>query len=261
MIKFFRNIRQSLLSEGKITKYFKYAIGEIALVMIGILLALQVSNWNEKRINNTKELTYLRGIQSDLKSQITSLESIEKVYDSLIKSAGSLLVDFQNLQHLDKIPNFNKRISFLMWDTGSIEMNTSFTELISTGNIRLIKNENLKNRIIRFYQYSELTAKRTLSNTEKVFYRTAFPVITDVAIINPSDFNMQVKDLTQYNISKNLVQEQLKQLKNPSIQKKIINAISLKILATTTNRNSTLSIIRFGKNLSEEITTEIQRIQ
>jgi len=49
MIKFFRNIRQKLLSEGKTTNYIKYAIGEIVLVMIGILLALQVNNWNENR--------------------------------------------------------------------------------------------------------------------------------------------------------------------------------------------------------------------
>ena len=49
MIKFFRKIRLQLLGEGKTAKYFKYAIGEILLVMIGILLALQVNNWNEGR--------------------------------------------------------------------------------------------------------------------------------------------------------------------------------------------------------------------
>lgn len=46
MIKFFRHIRQKLISEGKTRKYFQYAIGEILLVMIGILLAIQVNNWN-----------------------------------------------------------------------------------------------------------------------------------------------------------------------------------------------------------------------
>ncbi len=47
MIKFFRNIRKTLLTEGKTSKYFKYAIGEIVLVVIGILIALQINNWNE----------------------------------------------------------------------------------------------------------------------------------------------------------------------------------------------------------------------
>lgn len=51
MIKFFRKIRQNLLSEGKTGKYLKYAIGEIILVVIGILIALQINNWNENRNN------------------------------------------------------------------------------------------------------------------------------------------------------------------------------------------------------------------
>jgi hypothetical protein len=55
MIKFFRKIRQSLLSEGKMGKYFKYAIGEIILVVIGILIALQINNWNQNRINDKQE--------------------------------------------------------------------------------------------------------------------------------------------------------------------------------------------------------------
>jgi hypothetical protein len=50
MIKFFRQICQNLLNEGKTSRYFKYAIGEIILVVIGILLALQINNWNENRI-------------------------------------------------------------------------------------------------------------------------------------------------------------------------------------------------------------------
>ncbi|MBO0341043.1 hypothetical protein J0654_05270 [Muricauda lutimaris] len=51
MIKFFRNIRKSLLNEGKTGKYLKYALGEILLVVIGILIALQINNWNENRKN------------------------------------------------------------------------------------------------------------------------------------------------------------------------------------------------------------------
>lgn len=56
MFKFFRHIRQQLVSEGKTAKYFKYTIGEIALVVIGILIALQINNWNEDRKANFNQL-------------------------------------------------------------------------------------------------------------------------------------------------------------------------------------------------------------
>jgi hypothetical protein len=55
MIKFFRKIRQNLLTQGKTGKYFKYAIGEIVLVVIGILIALGINNWNEHRKNKESE--------------------------------------------------------------------------------------------------------------------------------------------------------------------------------------------------------------
>ena len=56
MIKFFRKIRQNLLMENKTGKYFKYAIGEIILVVIGILIALQINNWNENSKRKSKEI-------------------------------------------------------------------------------------------------------------------------------------------------------------------------------------------------------------
>ncbi len=54
MIRFFRNIRQKLAAENKVMAYLRYAIGEILLVVIGILIALQINNWNEHRKENQK---------------------------------------------------------------------------------------------------------------------------------------------------------------------------------------------------------------
>jgi hypothetical protein len=77
MIKFFRKIRQNLLMENKTGKYFKYAIGEIILVVIGILIALQINNWNENRKNNSKVNTYLNNMIQDL---TTDQESLNEMY-------------------------------------------------------------------------------------------------------------------------------------------------------------------------------------
>ena len=67
MIKFFRKIRQNLLTEGKTGKYLKYAVGEVVLVVIGILIALQINNWNEAKKTLDKERVVLKSLNKDFK--------------------------------------------------------------------------------------------------------------------------------------------------------------------------------------------------
>ena len=90
MIKFFRHIRKNLLLENKTSKYFKYAIGEIILVVIGILIALQINNWNTERIEHKKEENYLINIKRDLNKQLVAinrnLNGEEFIYQSLTKA-------------------------------------------------------------------------------------------------------------------------------------------------------------------------------
>ena len=73
MIKFFRKIRQKTLHENKFSKYLLYAIGEIVLVVIGILIALQLNTWNENQKNNEKLSSYLQASLTDLKDDLLSL--------------------------------------------------------------------------------------------------------------------------------------------------------------------------------------------
>jgi len=88
MIKFFRNIRQSLIMENKTSKYLKYAIGEIVLVVIGILIALQINNWNQDRIDRKYEMKLLKEIKNDLDITIADLENtiinVKQRFDSTI---------------------------------------------------------------------------------------------------------------------------------------------------------------------------------
>ena len=91
MIKFFRKIRQNLISEGRTGKYFKYAIGEIVLVMIGILLALQVNNWNNERLAEKQMRTFLLGIIDDLKSDTLQFENRIQYFNNLKEHKKTLL--------------------------------------------------------------------------------------------------------------------------------------------------------------------------
>ena len=79
MIKLFRNFRQSLLNEGKTSKYLKYAIGEIILVVIGILIALQINNLNEVRKEKAKMITNIHSIAEDIVVDALELERISRI--------------------------------------------------------------------------------------------------------------------------------------------------------------------------------------
>ena len=98
MIKFFRKIRFDLMEKNKTGKYFKYAIGEIVLVVIGILIALQINNWNENRILFKKEQHYLNEIKANLEVDITRIDEIlnfNQIKDSLLDDTINPLMDFE----------------------------------------------------------------------------------------------------------------------------------------------------------------------
>ena len=79
MIKFFRHIRKDLMEKNKTGKYLKYAIGEIILVVIGILIALQINNWNEDKKEQVVEKKILRELLIDLEISKRDLENDIKV--------------------------------------------------------------------------------------------------------------------------------------------------------------------------------------
>ena len=90
MIKFFRRIRQQLLTENKFSKYLIYAFGEIILVVIGILMALQINNWNEERKESTIIKTYLKGMLVDLNNDANRFDGMIENLDKQIKANSSI---------------------------------------------------------------------------------------------------------------------------------------------------------------------------
>ena len=78
MIRFFRNIRQKLAAENNVAKYLRYAIGEILLVVIGILIALQINNWNENRKQSELKTVYISRLVSDIQQDTLNIQIIKK---------------------------------------------------------------------------------------------------------------------------------------------------------------------------------------
>ena len=102
MIKFFRKIRQSSLMENKTGKYFKYAIGEIVLVVIGILIALQINNWNQNRIENKEVKTYLNNLIQDLNDDQEILDHMNK-WQTFKYFSMQYLLDMEDSKPYDPI--------------------------------------------------------------------------------------------------------------------------------------------------------------
>ena len=92
MIKFFRTIRKDLMQQNKTGKYLKYAIGEILLVVLGILIALQINNWNESRKATRQEVKILNELKNDLNTNLTEIkESYERT--NIRQNSAVLILD------------------------------------------------------------------------------------------------------------------------------------------------------------------------
>ena len=96
MIKFFRKIRQKMLIENKFSKYLIYAIGEIILVVIGILIALAINNWKENQKLRNQEITYLNNLRDDLETQINMLD-IYIDYENIIIDHSNDIIEHYEL--------------------------------------------------------------------------------------------------------------------------------------------------------------------
>ncbi|MCA0133933.1 DUF6090 family protein [Winogradskyella alexanderae] len=158
MIKFFRKIRRNLLSDGKTGKYFKYATGEILLVVIGILIALSINNWNEDRKNRLKEAVYLEGIKTDLEWDIKYLDFLIPFNNTRIKEYASL--DSVVKLRSDKIFEIEFSEIFDLSDqTGTFYPRSgAYSSLINENSAGLIQNRELLANIKFLYDIEYVRA-------------------------------------------------------------------------------------------------------
>ena len=148
MFKFFRRVRQALLSENKFSKYLLYAIGEIALVMIGILLALQVNNWNEERLKKNREQVYLNLLLRDLNTDIEFYKSNIEFYDLVLES-GIKVLDYSDGVNDHNYTNWELLVDAFhasqIWPI--IIESATYEELKSAGELSLLNNSVLRDRL------------------------------------------------------------------------------------------------------------------
>jgi len=149
MIKFFSKIRKNLLSEGESGKYIKYAVGEIVLVMIGILLALQINNWNEVRKTSKKEVANLKSLKSEM---ITSLEELKLDQSRILTYYESTINVHKYIQSKPVLVDSMYIDFFNIIQFSYFFPKTSTYETFKSGNLELIKSDSLRMLITDVYE-------------------------------------------------------------------------------------------------------------
>ncbi|MEN2281322.1 DUF6090 family protein [Algoriphagus sp. SE2] len=153
MIKFFRKIRQKLLSENKFSKYLLYAIGEIALVMVGILLALQVNNWNESRKERVQEIKLYENLLVSLTADSTDVVT----FSGLIRAGMEAQKFFISNSYQELVENYTiQQLEDSIKKAGQIGASffprySAYNQLSNGGFHALLQSEEIKSKLLELY--------------------------------------------------------------------------------------------------------------
>jgi hypothetical protein len=213
-MKIFRNIRQKLAAENKVAAYLRYAIGEIFLVVIGILIALQVNNWKEDIQNHKLEKTTLENIRSDLVLQqgiINEQLQFESAKVAETDTAALFLSDSLSAGKLNALLiTLSTRLTF-------VENKTSYISMDNTGGKKLIRNSSLKNAIVRYYQrldyVTQVINNDNLFNTDSEFG----------AFVTSNSLNIKLNRNGQIDKDQKISPEKRMELKNQLVTRKLVS--------------------------------------
>lgn len=170
---FLKKIRERLLKENKFKRYLIYAFGEIILVVIGILIALQVNNLNELSKKHDLEMKLLSNLKNDLNMESDDLKHIVKRRNSKALSAQKM-AGYHNKMQVDTLKNYYSNFANVLYWEVHYPNNKTFQELINSGNFSLIKNKTIKRNLLEIEgKYNQIKELREHMNAdyEMFFYK------------------------------------------------------------------------------------------
>lgn len=146
MFRFFRKIRQGLLAENRVSKYFLYAAGEIALVVIGILLAFQIDTWGKKNQDNRAAIEFYKNTKQQLLSDRGNIEG-QIDYNARYREAYVFAINAitsGDRSHRDSL----SVLATTLADYSDFDRQGNIYEsMVTSGDIKLLKNDDIKNRL------------------------------------------------------------------------------------------------------------------
>ncbi len=194
MIKFFRRIRYDLMEKNKTGKYFKYAIGEIVLVVIGILIALAINDWNDQKKNAESELIYYCRILEDFVLDKQRINELNDESNYRIELSQKVLLDLDSGM-INKKQIINQ---FILASRSEVyePRNVTFKDLISSGNLKLLNDIAIKNNLIQYYSELENKEFQLKQNRDEITKKIFEFVNTSIEIgaIQEFDYVQQLLD-------------------------------------------------------------------
>lgn len=188
MIKFFRRIRKRLLSESKISKYLLYAIGEIALVMIGILLALQVNDWNEVRKQHAQEVKLYENLQESLIADSVDIERIRGLLEDGMRAQRFLISNScQELIEENSLQGLRDSIEQTTWvATSFFPRFSAYHQITNNGYLSLIRSEEIKSKLVELYDRKYLRYQHIDASIDQKSEFHLEPIIAaDLLVFHP----------------------------------------------------------------------------
>lgn len=229
MIKFFRKIRHRLIKEKRFSSYLTYAVGEVLLVVVGILLALQFNNWNEERANKEKEEWYLINIVEDIEYQKGDLLDIKENYEESIKIGKQILKEYNELGSFSKLDSLNERLSILMAADNFPNIDNTYQELVNSGQQNLIRDKDLSIDIIDYFLFCEDNEIDFTINYDNIFFEEIYPVFAGLHQTNLAELEFE-GDEDYLNIEDEKTNEYLREkLRDPENVLRMINALRINI--------------------------------
>lgn len=154
-----------MLSESKFTNYLMYAVGEIVLVVIGILIALSINNWNDKKKNRAAETLYYNRILEDFELDKKLIEGLVAQANARVDQSKTILLELDS-----GTKNKNYLINQFLIAIRSenyVPRNVTFKDLTSSGNLKLLTDTTLKNSLIQYYSDLENIQSQMKQNRDE----------------------------------------------------------------------------------------------
>ena len=180
MLRLFRHIRQRLFLEGRVSRYFGYAVGEIVLIVVGIMIALEANEWKEERREAKLEASYLNRLRANIEDDIQlwsahypRLENKEAALSEILDWLNNPEFEEVRLRELATQITLGSQLAYSMTSQSN---RTTFDELVSTGQLNIISNSELRENL-QYYYIKVDTQQTRIEGRETKYAQRAYELV------------------------------------------------------------------------------------